>query len=97
MPAAYWVIAWRSVSDQSAVDRYAATAGSVIRASGRRILARGLPAKTYEAGLSARLVVIEFESLSAAISAYESGEYQVAVEHLRGAAERDVRVIEAVS
>jgi uncharacterized protein (DUF1330 family) len=96
MAGAYWVIAWRSVSDQAAVDRYAATAGEVIQASGGRILARGRPAKTYEAGISARLVIVEFESLSAATSTYESAEYQAAVAHLLGAAERDVRVIEGV-
>ena len=96
MAKAYWVIAWRSISDQSAVDRYAATAGAVIEANGGRILAGGMPAKRYEAGISARLVIVEFENLSAATSTYESAEYQAAVAHLLGAAERDVRVIEGV-
>jgi uncharacterized protein (DUF1330 family) len=96
MTKAYWVIAWRSVSDPAAVARYAATASVAIQAQGGRILARGNPAKSYEAGLPSRLVVIEFESLARAIGAYESPEYQAAVAHLAGAAERDVRIIEGV-
>jgi uncharacterized protein (DUF1330 family) len=93
---AFWVVAWRSISDPSAVARYAATAGAVIQAQGGRILARGNPAKAYEAGLPARLVIVEFESLERAIAAYESPEYRAAVAHLAGAAERDVRIIEGV-
>lgn len=95
MKTAFWVIAWRSVSDESAVERYAATARAAIQTLGGRILARGMPAKTYEAGVSSRLVIIEFESLERAISAYESPEYQAAAAHLVGAAERDLRIIES--
>jgi uncharacterized protein (DUF1330 family) len=95
MKNAFWVIAWRSVTDVAAVERYAATASAAIRAHGGRTVARGDPARVYEAGLSERLVVVRFESLPAAISAYESPEYQAAVAHLAGAAERDVRIIES--
>jgi uncharacterized protein (DUF1330 family) len=96
MKSAFWVIAWRSVSDPSAVERYAATAGAVILAHGGRYLARGNPSKAYEAGLLARVVVVQFESLAKAVAAYESPEYQEAVAHLAGAAERDVRIVESV-
>src|SRR4029453_12123080 len=96
MKSAFWVIAWRSVSDPSAVERYAATASAAILAHGGRFVARGNPAKSYESGLPSRLVIIQFESLQSAITAYESPEYQAAVAHLAGAAERDVRVIESV-
>jgi len=95
MKSAFWVIAWRSVTDAAAVERYAATASAAIREHGGRTIARGVPARAYEAGLSARLVIVRFESLPAAISAYESREYQAAVAHLAGAAERDVRIIES--
>ena len=96
MSKAFWVIAWRSVSDPSAVERYAATAGAAIQAQGGRILARGNPARTYESGLPSRLAIVEFESLERAVSAYESPEYQGAVAHLVGAAERDLRIIVGV-
>ena len=95
MPKGYWVIAWRSVSDPAAVARYAAIAAPVIESCGGRILARGNPVKTYEQGVAQRLVVVEFDSVANAIATYESAEYQASLVHLRGAAERDVRVIES--
>jgi uncharacterized protein (DUF1330 family) len=94
MAHGYWVMTFRSISDPAAVDRYAAAAEPAIRAHGGRVLAAGVPAATYEAGLSQRVAIVEFDSLAAAIAAYESADYQVAVAHLVGAVERDVRVIE---
>jgi uncharacterized protein (DUF1330 family) len=52
--------------------------------------------KTYEAGLSQRLVIIEFESVKKAIEAYESPEYQAALAMLEASAQRDLRIISAV-
>ena len=96
MNKGYWVIAWKSVSDPSAVDRYIAPATEAILAHGGRVVAGGEPARTYEAGLPSRLVMVEFESLQSAISAYESADYQASLTHLAGAAERDVRIIEGI-
>jgi len=53
--------------------------------------------KTFEAGLSQRTVVIEFDSIERAITCYESGEYQAAVKLLAGACERDLRILEGTS
>jgi uncharacterized protein (DUF1330 family) len=92
----YWVIAWKSISDQAAVERYIAPATEAIIAGGGRVIAGGEPAMTYEAGLASRLVLVEFESLQAAISAYESPDYQASLSHLAGAAERDVRIIAGI-
>jgi uncharacterized protein (DUF1330 family) len=92
---AYWIIAWLSVSDPEAVDRYLPPANDAIAAHGGRVIAAGVPARAYEQGRSARAVLIEFRDLPTAISAYESPEYQGAMLHLRGAAERDVRIVEA--
>ena len=94
MNKGYWIIAWKSVSDPSAVERYMPPATAAIAGNGGRIVAAGVPAKTYESGLPSRLVIVEFESLQAAISAYESADYQASISHLLGAAERDVRIIE---
>ena len=96
MNKGYWVIAWKTVSDPSAVDRYIAPATEAIVAHGGRVIAGGQPAMTYESGLPSRLVVVEFESLQSAISAYESPDYQASLIHLSGAAERDVRIIEGI-
>ena len=44
MGKAYWVAAYRSVSNPEALAAYAKLAGPAIIASGGRILARGVPA-----------------------------------------------------
>ena len=96
MASGYWVMTFRSVSDQGGIDRYAEVAGPAIRALGGRVLAVGVPAFTYEAGIAQRVAIVEFDSLEAADAAYRDPEYQAAVQHLVSAAERDVRIVEGV-
>jgi len=96
MPKGYWITFYRSILDEAALARYAKVAGPTIQAHGGRILARGNPTKTYEAGLSQRVVLIEFDSVEAAMAAYESPEYQDVVTILKDAVERDLRVISGV-
>ncbi len=94
MRKGYWITLYRSVSNPAALAAYAKAAGPAITAGGGRFLVRGTPAKTYEAGLDQRTIVIEFDSLEKAIATYESAEYQAAKKLLEGAAERDVRMVE---
>jgi len=96
MASGYWVMTFRSISDQSGVDKYAAAAGPVIRAHGGRVLAAGPAAFAYEAGTLQRVAIVEFSDLEAADAAYRSPEYQATVQYLVGAAERDVRIIEGI-
>ena len=97
IPKAYWINTFRSVSDPHKLAEYVKLAGPIIRKSGGRFLARGQPAKVYEAGVRERTVVIEFNSAEQAIAAYESSGYQAAVRALGDGAERDLRIIEAAS
>ena len=60
-----------------------------------KILARGMPATVYEAGLKERMAVVEFPSVEAAIKMYESPAYQRAVKALAKGAVREIRIIEA--
>ena len=94
MPKAYWVATYRSVSDPEALAAYAKLSGPAIMAAGGRILVRGTPAHTYEAGLAARTVVIEFDSVEHAKAAHDSAAYQDALAALAGGAERDIRIVE---
>jgi uncharacterized protein (DUF1330 family) len=94
MAKGYWVTFYRSVSNPAALAKYARLAGPAIQAGGGRFLTRGVAARTFEAGLSERSVVIEFDSVAQAIAAYESPAYQAALKVLQGAAERDVRILE---
>ena len=93
MPKGYWIITFREVRDASKLDDYIKLAGPVLESAGVRFVARGIPAKVYEAGVQERTVVIEFESVAQAIEVYESAEYQESVAALGNGAVRDVRVI----
>ncbi|MBV9078676.1 MAG: DUF1330 domain-containing protein [Methylobacteriaceae bacterium] len=95
MAKTYWVATYRQVSDPDALAAYAQLSGPAIKAAGGRILARGMPAHTYEAGLAQRTVLIEFDSLEAAQAAHDSPAYQEALRALGGGAERDIRLVEA--
>jgi uncharacterized protein (DUF1330 family) len=97
MPKGYWITFYRSVSNPDALAQYAKLAGPAIEAAGGRFLTRGSAVKVFEAGIKERSVVIEFDSASRAIAAYESPAYQSAVKLLDGAVERDVRILEGVS
>ena len=95
MAKAYWVTTYRSISNPLALEEYAKLAGPAVAAAGGKILVRGTPAKTYEAGLNQRTVVIEFPGLQQALAAHETPGYQAALKALgEGSVERDMRVVE---
>jgi uncharacterized protein (DUF1330 family) len=93
MPKGYWVVCYRSISDPDTVARYGKLAASALASHGARYLVRGVPTKTHEAGLDQRTVVIEFDSVEAAIKAHDSPGYQAAMKVLNNAAERDLRIL----
>ena len=97
MAKAYWIAAYRSVRDPKALAAYAELAGPAIRAAGGRNLVRGMPARTLEAGLNQRTVVIEFDSVESAIAASYRPAYEVAHKLLGDKVERDIRIVEASS
>lgn len=96
MARAYWICAYRAVRNPEAFAAYARLAGPALEAAGGRFLARGLPAKIYEAGLEQRLVILEFPSVAQAIAAHDSTAYQEALRALANGAERDLRIVEGV-
>jgi uncharacterized protein (DUF1330 family) len=97
MPKAYWISAYRSISNPDALAAYAKLAGPALTAAGGRFLARGAPAFTKEQGVAQRTVVIEFDSVAQAQAAYASPGYQAALAALgTNAAERDIRIVEGV-
>jgi uncharacterized protein (DUF1330 family) len=97
MPKGYWISCYRSISNPQALAEYAKMAGPAIQAGGGRFLARGVPTKTYEAGIKERIVVIEFPSVETAIATFESAPYRAALEVLGNAGERDIRIVEGTS
>ena len=96
MAKGYWIVLYRRLNDPEKLEAYRKLAAPVMQASGGRPLVRGEPAKTYEAGLSQRVVVIEFDSIEQAITVHDSPGYQAALKALGDGAERDVRMVEGV-
>ena len=97
MPKAYWVSAYREIRNPDALAAYAQLAGPAVAAAGGRFLVRGMPAAVQEAGLMQRTVIIEFDSLEAALATYDSPGYQEALAALgTDAVVREIRIIEGV-
>ena len=96
MAKTYWIGTYRAVTNPDKLAAYAKLAGPAITAGGGTFLVRGTPAKTYEAGLNQRTVVIAFDSLDQAIACHDSPAYQAALEALGDGAERDIRLVEGV-
>jgi uncharacterized protein (DUF1330 family) len=94
MAKAYWISFYRTIRDPAALAAYAKLAGPALQGAGGRFLARGTPAKVYEAGLNERTVVLEFDSVAQAVAAHDSPAYQEALRALGNAVERDLRIVE---
>ncbi len=96
MAKGYWINMFHSVKDPAKVEAYRTLAGPAMQAAGAKFLVRGMPAKTYEAGLMERVVVIEFDSVEKAIATHDSPGYQAALKALGDGAKRDLRIVEGV-
>ena len=97
MAKAYWITAYRSISNPDALAAYAKIAAPALTAAGGRFLARGTAAKAMEQGLMQRTVLIEFDSVDRAVAAYNSPGYKEALTALgKDAAERDIRIVEGL-
>jgi uncharacterized protein (DUF1330 family) len=92
---AYWITTYQAVHDPAKVAAYAELAGPALRAAGGTFLVRGMPEATFEKGEATRTVVIEFDSVEAAVAAHETEAYQEALRALDGGADRDMRVVPA--
>lgn len=95
MKKGYWVVAYRSVSDENALREYGKLAMKAIEAGGGKALVRTIEGvEPREAGLKQRTVVMEFESFEKALETYNSEAYVAARKVLGSAVERDFRIVE---
>jgi len=94
MAKAYWVSVYKAIHDNDKLAAYAKLAGPALTAAGGRFLARGLPAKVYEQGIEQRTVLLEFDSVAAAVAAHDSPAYQEALAALGDGASREIRILE---
>ena len=96
MAKGYWVSAYHAIHDEEKLAGYAALAGPAIAEAGGRFLARGVAAHAYEAGLAQRTVIVEFDSVEAAVACHDGPAYTAALEALGDAVTRDLRIVEGV-
>lgn len=94
MPKAYWIAIYHAINDTEKLAAYAKLAAPAINAAGGRFLARGEPVKVYERGVKQRTVLIEFDSVAAAVAAHDTPAYQAALKALDNGADREIRIIE---
>lgn len=92
MPALW--IAHVTVTDTEAYGRYAALAGPAIAKHGGVFIARGGRFVQLEGKEWPRNVVARFPSVEDAEACYHSPEYQAALDHARGASERELVIVE---
>jgi len=95
MKKGYWVVAYRSISDESALKAYGALALPAVESFGGRFLTKSTSQiQTREAGLQLRTILVEFDSYDVALAAHESEAYKKALQALGSGAERDFRIVE---
>ncbi|WP_386682347.1 DUF1330 domain-containing protein [Loktanella sp. R86503] len=93
MKTALWV-AHVTVTDNESYAKYAALATGAIADHGGVFLARGGAYETLEGPDRPRNVVARFPSMQAAHDCYYSDAYQEALGHAKGAAQRELSIIE---
>lgn len=92
MPALW--IAHVTVTDAEAYGKYAKLAGPAVESHGGKFIARGGRFVQLEGRERPRNVVAKFPSVEAAEACYRSPEYQAALDHARGASERELMIVE---
>ncbi|GAA1165701.1 uncharacterized protein (DUF1330 family) [Kitasatospora gansuensis] len=96
MAKGYWVSVYPAISDPDGLTAYNTLAGPAVRAAGGRTLSRGGRVVAHEAGITQRVVLVEFDSFEQAVAAYESEAYRKALVALPDGVERDFRIIEGI-
>lgn len=90
---ALW-IAHVTVTDEEAYKKYAAGATAAIAEHGGEFIARGGRYVQLEGKERPRNVVARFPDVETAEKCYHSEAYQAALEHARGASERELLIVE---
>jgi uncharacterized protein (DUF1330 family) len=93
---AYWVTQYHEIRDAEKMAAYAQLGGPALEAAGGRFLARGVAEQVWEAGKVDRVVLIEFDSVEAAVAAHDSEAYGEALAALGDGAVRDIRVVPGI-
>lgn len=100
MAKGYWVSVYPAISDPEGLTAYDELAPPAVQAGGGRLLSR-IPSRggrvvAHEAGITQRVVLIEFDRFEQAVATYASEAYQKALVALPDGVQRDFRIIEGI-
>ncbi|GAB3580266.1 DUF1330 domain-containing protein [Calidifontibacter terrae] len=93
---AYWISTYFEIRDPAKMAAYAELSPAAITAGGGRFLSRSKAEAAFEEGRLERSVLIEFDSVEAAVSCHDSELYQQALAALGDGALRDIRIVPGV-
>ena len=92
---AYWVVRG-NILNQAEYSKYIDLAGPIVHKHKGTFLVRGAQQIEVEGEGFDRTVLIEFNSFDEALSCYNSGEYQEALNYVKNSAKRLVTVVEGI-
>ncbi len=97
MKKSYWVVACRSISDESAAKAYTGLAVPAVQSFGGRFFTGSMSqVQSHEAGMQQRTIIVEFDSYDIKLVAHKSEAYQEVLQALGAGAARDYRINEGV-
>ena len=96
MPKGYWLSVYEKIENMETLKKYAVKATTAIGKCSGKFLVRGGKNITLEGNQSPRTVIVEFPNFSDAEKCYNSDEYKEALNIWRGAAKRNLQIIEGV-
>ena len=96
MPKGYWLSVYEKIENMETLKKYAVKATAAIGKYSGKFIVRGGKNITLEGNQSPRTVIVEFPTFADAEKCYNSDEYKEALNILRGAAKRNLQIIEGV-
>ena len=94
MVKGYWVSVYEEIMNPDGLAAYAELAGPAATKHGGTFIVRGGECVAKEGLPASRTVLVEFDSFAQAQAAYNSADYQAALEKLKGSVKRHFRIVE---
>ena len=96
MAKGIWIAVYEKIENMETLKKYAAKATLAIGKYSGKFIVRGGKNITLEGNQSPRTVIVEFHTFEDAEKCYNSDEYQEALAVLKGAAKRNLQIIEGI-
>jgi len=94
MAKGYWISLYEKIENVEMQKKYAEKATIAIQKYSGKFLARGGKSICLEGVQTSRTVIVEFQSVADAEKCYNSNEYRIALNILKGHAKRNLQIVE---